>query len=375
MERKHFLKPICIILLFLLLFCLTACGEKYESIQAEYDGETIEGSILDSDNEGFHVWGLDKDGEKTELSGWEIEEPKELTRDSEETVTITYKDYSCDVNVLCSTSAVVELTVTYSGDTEEGTALDKSNTGFMVQAIHKNGEIEEIDDWSIKTPETLVADSETTITVVYENIEQDCKVKCSTHHHQEGAWETAEDNSLGLPEVKKCTICHEVLQTRYPDKPEPKEITVLSVNGFVMSCEEYAQHLYSYLEYEGQSITEITSTGFKIDPSETEYGLKFPKVELEWDKDDEDSRKDMIWLYSKDKYAMAEVIEPIIRSIDPEMGEDRIKEAEHEILQYLYHGEVGKYYAVGLHTGLCVVEISEYGGYHVVFGTVHGILG
>lgn len=92
-----------VILLILSVLLLSGCSPNYTAIEAEYAGEAEVGVVLDSDNPGFTVYGITEDGERSEITkGWKIEEPVTLERNSIDTVTITYNDLSCEVEVLCS---------------------------------------------------------------------------------------------------------------------------------------------------------------------------------------------------------------------------------------------------------------------------------
>lgn len=69
--------------------------------------------------------------------------------------------------------------------------------------------------------------------------------------HTIGDWEVqteATKTSAG-EQVKKCTLCGEVLETK-TYRLEPESITVLTDDGLTMTKEEYHQHLLSYLSDE-----------------------------------------------------------------------------------------------------------------------------
>ena len=153
-----------------------------KSIKVTYNGSTEAGIVLDGSNKGIHVIGTLENGETKELtSGWSIKEPKELEADRSEKVTVTYKDLEKDFSVKCSTSEVINLEVTYDGDTEEGIVIDEDNPGIKVVARYRNGKKETIDDgWTIVDPITLEKDSTSHLLVEYKGKQGNCEVVCST---------------------------------------------------------------------------------------------------------------------------------------------------------------------------------------------------
>ncbi len=179
-KKKRLVWAIAFMIIELLMMTLSGCGVKYQEIRVEYDGETEAGVVLDKNNTGFHVYGVKENGEEEELTEWGIKEPQTLEQDTTKTVTVTYKGLSYEIDVECSTSAIERLIVSYHGETEEGTVLDSHNTGFEVEALHKNGDREAVNGWEILTPQTLKRDSEETIVVVYEGVEEPYSIKCST---------------------------------------------------------------------------------------------------------------------------------------------------------------------------------------------------
>ena len=129
---------------FVLIFAAIMSTPDIVSIDVTYEGDTNAGVVLDSKNEGFVVIGTDENGDKIELSGWEIENPKTLIADESESVVISFGNCSDTVEVECSTSAVKELIVEYTGDREEGTVVTKESSGLKVTALCKNGEKSDI---------------------------------------------------------------------------------------------------------------------------------------------------------------------------------------------------------------------------------------
>ena len=72
---------------------------------------------------------------------WKIDNPKTLVADETATVVVSFGGYCTDtVEVKCSTSAVKELIVEYTGEREEGTIITKDSSGLKVTALCKNGD-------------------------------------------------------------------------------------------------------------------------------------------------------------------------------------------------------------------------------------------
>ena len=182
--KKKVIIAVCaaaVVLVLALLFGKS--NPDVQSISATYSGDTQEGVELDSGNSGIQVTGVDMDGETIDLSGWDIAEPETLKKDSSATVEITYKDQSCELTVMCSSSELVDLDVKYNGDPVEGTVMDSNNEDLTVSAVYKNGTTEELKSgWSIDNPVTLEADSKSKFTVSYEGINKECTITCSTHN-------------------------------------------------------------------------------------------------------------------------------------------------------------------------------------------------
>ncbi len=162
------------------IFFMLNSSPKMESLQVTYSGDTEAGTVLDKSNAGIKVVGLDKNGEKYELTDWTIEDPQTLEMDGSATVTIAYKDLSKKLTVDCSTSELVGISAVYYGDATEGVVLDSDNDGFEVIASYKNGEEEYVTDWTIETPQTLAADSTATVVIDYEGKQCSLDVICTT---------------------------------------------------------------------------------------------------------------------------------------------------------------------------------------------------
>ena len=79
-----------------------------------------------------------------------------------------------------ATATVTSLSVTYEGDTEMGTTLDSNNKGFIVKEIYSNGLEKTVDDWKIKIPHRLAADSTSTVHIIYKDWDVPVEIKCTT---------------------------------------------------------------------------------------------------------------------------------------------------------------------------------------------------
>ena len=94
---------------------MVTCGEFSETVSvacststlveiaASYDGNTDEGTVLDTDNKGIHVTGTYKNGKTTAINKYRIDEPQTLEAGESSTVTIFYEGLECDLTVDCTT--------------------------------------------------------------------------------------------------------------------------------------------------------------------------------------------------------------------------------------------------------------------------------
>ena len=179
--KKKFVIPLVIVIALLII---AAFPKKTDvtGIFAEYKGNTEAGTVLDSSNDGFQVYGyLKDDGSLVDLSGWKIEDPMTLVMDTSSKVTVRYKSYTYDVIVRCTTSEVTGITAEYKGDTSEGTVID-NDSDIVITAKYKNGTEGTIDSgWKVKSPVTLEKDGKADVTVNYEGLSTTLAVICSTH--------------------------------------------------------------------------------------------------------------------------------------------------------------------------------------------------
>lgn len=179
-SKKLFIGIAAIAILAIIGLYSALSSPKIEKIEVSYDGETVAGTVLNNENEGIKVKGFDKDGNEHEITGWSVENEQTLKMDSSSTVKIAYKDLTKDLTVACSTSELISIDASYSGDASEGVVLDSDNDGFTVTAYYKNGEEEVVDGWSIEEPQTLVADGTADVVIQYEDQEYTLNVMCTT---------------------------------------------------------------------------------------------------------------------------------------------------------------------------------------------------
>lgn len=178
---------ICLVVVIVLFFGMILSTPDVVSIEASYEGDDSAGVVLDDKNEGFIVIGTREDGEEIELSRWKIDNPKTLVADETESVVIAYGELTDTIEVKCSTSAVKELIVEYTGDREEGTIITKDSSGLKVTALCKNGDKKDVTDACELVKEVkFKANGSVDIEVKYldpvsgEEFTESKKVRCST---------------------------------------------------------------------------------------------------------------------------------------------------------------------------------------------------
>lgn len=74
-------------------------------LSATYDGKTIEGTVLDSSNTGIHVTAKYKNGTTKEITDYKVGEPATLEADKKSSITISYGDKNCTLEVQCTTQS------------------------------------------------------------------------------------------------------------------------------------------------------------------------------------------------------------------------------------------------------------------------------
>lgn len=179
---------ICIAVIIVLLFVKILSTPAVVSIEATYKGDTSAGVVLNSKNKGFVVIGTNENGEESEVITWKIDNPQTLVADETATVVVSFGGYCTDtVEVKCSTSAVKELIVEYTGEREEGTIITKDSSGLKVTALCKNGDKKDVTDACELVKEVkFKANGSVDIEVKYldpvsgEEFTESKKVRCST---------------------------------------------------------------------------------------------------------------------------------------------------------------------------------------------------
>ncbi len=78
-------------------------AETITGIEAEYTGSTEAGIVLDNKNTDLHVYNVYLNGQKEEITDYEITEPQTLTAEQDSTIEITYGDFSTTLTVTCTT--------------------------------------------------------------------------------------------------------------------------------------------------------------------------------------------------------------------------------------------------------------------------------
>lgn len=75
---------------------------------------------------------------------------------------------------------ITSISASYKGSTEAGTVLDANNKDISVVATYDDGTSKKINDFSIATPVTLVAEQESIATIEYNGVSCTLTVKCTT---------------------------------------------------------------------------------------------------------------------------------------------------------------------------------------------------
>lgn len=190
-------KLLLMIAVFPIALCISACGPKYESIRAEYSGDTSAGIVIDNNNEDIKVFGVTKDGEE-ELEEWTLEQEVELQPDETATLRISSNKLSCELPVKCSSSAVVSIEAKYKGDTKAGTVVNEKSDIEVVKHYKNGGSEIAKEGWKLAKPVTLEADTSSTVTVSCEGQRTDITIACSTSKLEKITAEYTGDTSEGV---------------------------------------------------------------------------------------------------------------------------------------------------------------------------------
>lgn len=151
------------------------------SIAASYDGDTSAGTTITDATPGLHVYGIREGGAKEELKeGWRVLNPTVLQKDTLSRIEISYGTLSCSVSIQCTTKAISRLTASYSGSTEEGTALSSGCKDIAVTAEYADGTSEEVSGWTLAESVTLEPKTRYLLEVHYEDSVCTLEVFCTT---------------------------------------------------------------------------------------------------------------------------------------------------------------------------------------------------
>ena len=78
------------------------CTTTLSGITAEYSGDTLAGTSLDTDNDGITVTASYSDGSTQAVTGWTVKSAVELKAGETSTVEIDYEGKSCQLQVKCT---------------------------------------------------------------------------------------------------------------------------------------------------------------------------------------------------------------------------------------------------------------------------------
>lgn len=151
-----------------------------QSITAEYDGDTEAGTKITDSTPGLHVYAI-RDGKKTPLeSGWRVDNPTVLEKDTLSTINISYERFACSVQIQCTTKSISRITASYLGSTEEGTVISTGNENITVTAEYADGTSEHVEDWTLAETVTLEPKQRYLLEIHYEDVLCALEVTCTT---------------------------------------------------------------------------------------------------------------------------------------------------------------------------------------------------
>ena len=148
-------------------------------ITASYSGDASAGVVLDSDNSGFTVTAHYKNGEEEVVDGWTIEEPQTLAADSTANVLIKYGGKEIALDVICTTVTIDKITADYDGSTKAGVEVGEGSKDVTVTAHYRNGEEEEVIDWTVDKPVTLKEGETSKLKIHYGEYDCTLKIECT----------------------------------------------------------------------------------------------------------------------------------------------------------------------------------------------------
>ena len=157
--------------------------------------------------------------------------------------------------------------------------------------------------------------------------------------HTPGDWERADSAVLGGKEVRKCTVCNEILETRVADREGRERVTVLTPSGLVMTADQFARHLITYLP-ENCQIRSIREDRIEISGA-VDVTVYYDAAEHNY--------KDNIAFYGDSADDVNYLLPFLISAIDPEIADD----VRNRAVLTAYHAlENGEDRMVPLHTGV-----------------------
>lgn len=121
-----------------------AAKDLFESYSVSYDGSTEDGTVLDNNNSGIHVYRKDETGTDVELSGWTVKEPVTLKNGQTATATICIDDFELLLPVV-GTQLTVESLKAMSQDIAYED-LARRPTDYEGQYLHVYGRVLQVLD-------------------------------------------------------------------------------------------------------------------------------------------------------------------------------------------------------------------------------------
>lgn len=170
--------------------------ESYKAFGIEIDDDSAETQVLsnammrqvsytDSTNTGTIIIYSDSAGNANQLFVYANKDlagsgtrAMDVVNNIVSSIEFTASDYESDPTY----DPIVSIEASYTGDTEEGTILDRSNTGITVMGTYADGKTEKLssNQWKINTPQTLQAGQVSTVTIMADEATTDLTVQCTT---------------------------------------------------------------------------------------------------------------------------------------------------------------------------------------------------
>ncbi|MBR2731755.1 MAG: hypothetical protein IKD72_07205 [Clostridia bacterium] len=163
--------------------------------------------------------------------------------------------------------------------------------------------------------------------------------------HTPGEWEKTDAALLGGKEEQRCTACNEILATRVADRGKKEAVTVLTPSGLVMTANQFARHLITYLP-ENCQIGSIRDDQIEITGA--------VDVNVYYDASNQ-NYKDNIAFYGGSADDINYLLPFLISAIDPEIADDVRNRAVVSAYRALENGED---HMVLLHTGIGYTHYS-----------------